>query len=144
MLRKAGIWAGRLRRMAADLRAQSGIDDLIRHEGLDRDIAEIRKLARGEIEGVVASTKLPERREPAPRLRPNLQVDAEREWPKGGADSYGALPEHSNVYAGELPGSELAKSALYTTGVREEAAAAAARTEEQVTPVPAGGAEGAS
>ena len=52
VLRKLGQWAGKLRRMAADLRAQSGIDDALRTEGLDDDIREIRKLARGELDGV--------------------------------------------------------------------------------------------
>src|SRR5512141_2759011 len=55
MLRKLGQWAGKLRRMAADLRAQSGIDDALRTEGLADDIAEIRKLARGELDGVKRS-----------------------------------------------------------------------------------------
>ena len=45
VLRKLGQWAGKLRRMAADLRAQSGIDEALRDEGLDMDIREIRKLA---------------------------------------------------------------------------------------------------
>src|SRR3954471_7421423 len=53
VLRKLGQWAGKLRRMAADLRAQSGIDDALRGEGLDDDIREIRKLARGELDNVV-------------------------------------------------------------------------------------------
>src|SRR5271170_5996368 len=53
VLRKLGQWAGKMRRLAADLRAQSGIDEALRTEGLDRDIAEIRKLTRGELDGVM-------------------------------------------------------------------------------------------
>src|SRR5580700_1242727 len=56
-LRKAGQFAGRLRQMAYEMRAKSGIDEVLRTEGIDRDIAEIRRLARGEIGGVVAAVR---------------------------------------------------------------------------------------
>ena len=52
MLRKLGQQAGKLRRMASELRAQSDIDEALRTEGLADDIAEIRKLARGELDAV--------------------------------------------------------------------------------------------
>jgi sec-independent protein translocase protein TatB len=58
MLRKAGQWAGRLRRMAIDLRAQSGIDDILRAEGISDDLREITKLARGELNDVVSSARV--------------------------------------------------------------------------------------
>ncbi|MDB4996229.1 MAG: Twin-arginine translocation protein TatB [Myxococcaceae bacterium] len=58
MLRKLGQWAGKLRRMAAEMRAQSGIDDVLKADGLGEDIAEIRKLARGEIDNVRAGATL--------------------------------------------------------------------------------------
>jgi sec-independent protein translocase protein TatB len=152
-LRKAGQLAGKLRRMAYDMREKSGIDEILRTEGIDRDIAEIRKLARGEIAGVVASV-----RSTADALRPQLPgaagggstttpnlgdgpaspyaqtqvpvsslaggtssapavtVDREREYPREGADSYGALPDTAVVYDGNLPASPLADDALYTRG----------------------------
>lgn len=40
-LRKAGQLAGQLQRMARDMRAKSGIDDVLRSEGIGSDIAEI-------------------------------------------------------------------------------------------------------
>jgi sec-independent protein translocase protein TatB len=145
-LRKAGQLAGKLRRMAYDMREKSGIDEILRTEGIDRDIAEIRKLARGEIAGVVASV-----RSTTDALRPQLPgtagaaspttpsggdmaasayaatqvpsssgpgvtVDREREYPREGADSYGALPDTAVVYDGKLPASPLADDALYTRG----------------------------
>ena len=58
MLRKLGQWSGKIRRMAGDLRAQSGIDDVLHAEGLGQDIAEIRKLARGELDSVSRSMRL--------------------------------------------------------------------------------------
>jgi sec-independent protein translocase protein TatB len=51
-LRKAGQFASRMRRLAYDMREKSGIDEVLRSEGIDLDIAEIRRLARGEIAGM--------------------------------------------------------------------------------------------
>ncbi|HSY23315.1 MAG TPA: hypothetical protein VK841_14410 [Polyangiaceae bacterium] len=51
-LRKAGQFAGQMRRMAYEMRQKSGIDDVIRSEGLDQDLAEIRRLTRGELTGL--------------------------------------------------------------------------------------------
>jgi sec-independent protein translocase protein TatB len=148
-LRKAGQLAGKLRRMAYDMREKSGIDEILRTEGIDRDIAEIRKLARGEIAGVVASVRsttdalrpqLPGAGGASPNLgdvgasayartqvpgsplaggaaaAAGLVVDREREYPREGADSYGALPDTAVVYDGNLPASPLADDALYTRG----------------------------
>ncbi len=56
-LRKAGQFAGRMRRLAMDMREKSGIDEVLRTEGIDRDIAEIRRLARGEITGMATALR---------------------------------------------------------------------------------------
>src|SRR5678816_952241 len=66
VLRKLGQWAGKLRRMAADMRAQSGIDEVLREGTLREDIAEIRRLARGELEGVRAAASLNDIAAPVP------------------------------------------------------------------------------
>ena len=156
-LRKAGQFAGKMRRLAYEMREKSGIDEVLRSEGIAGDIAEIRKLARGEIGGVMAAvrstadavrnplgtaasgsslstpsstgapgsptpagapalasayamTQLPEAREG------HLHVEREREYPREGADAYGALPDTALVYDGALPASPLAEDALYTRG----------------------------
>ncbi len=134
-LRKAGIFAGKLRRMAYDMRAKSGIDEVLRSEGIGADIAEIRRLAtfaRGELGGIMTDLRsttngigfrdvpaspyapAPAAARPpptAPALPPApipmvaagvVQIDRAREYPTAGADSYGALPEGSKVYEGEL------------------------------------------
>lgn len=127
VLRKLGQWAGKLRRMAADLRAQSGIDDAIRSEGLTDDIREIQKLARGELDGVARSTAgaltaaSPVSRsvshEPlAPEPYSDVFVDRDRETPREGPDSYGAIPDTALVYADSFPKSPLARDALYLYG----------------------------
>ena len=122
MLRRVGQWAGKLRRVAADLRAQSGIDDALRSEGLADDIAEIRKLARGELDAVRRSRSV-DRRSTAPADSPRAEpygrgddfyVVRDREYPRDGADAYGALPDNAIVYAEELPKSPLARRARST------------------------------
>ena len=131
-LRKAGQVAGRIRNLAFEMREKSGIDEVLRTEGIDRDIAEIRKLARGEIAGVVSAVRatadaarfgqLHDTRDvvaspyaqpqlPAP---PALIVNRSREYPTDGPDSYGALPETAVVYDGGLPPSALVDDAVYT------------------------------
>jgi sec-independent protein translocase protein TatB len=142
-LRKAGLFAGKIRRIAYDMREKSGIDDVLRSEGLASDIAEIRKLARGELGGVMAAVRstadamrasagtsafppalsgAPSPSLASPYAMPQLPaagalvLDREREYPREGADSYGALPDTATVHDGSLPASPLAADALYTRG----------------------------
>jgi sec-independent protein translocase protein TatB len=121
MLRKLGQYAGKLRRMASDLRAQSGIDEALRSEGLADDIAEIRKLARGELDAVqraavdISGAPGAKPEVPSPS-RDDFYVVRDREYPRDGADSYGALPDNAIVYADGLPKSKLARDPLYVLG----------------------------
>jgi len=145
-LRKAGLLAGQLRRMAYDMRAKSGIDEVLRSEGIGADIAEIRRLAtfaRGELGSIMtdlrstangvtlrdvpaspyAPTQVPSAPPAPPPVRPAVtvpaaprvlaptasEIDREREYPKAGVDTYGALPEGSKVYEGEPAPSEEAE-----------------------------------
>lgn len=143
MLRKVGRWAGKLRRMAADLRAQSGIDDALRSEGLADDLAEIRKLARGELDAVrreasvdisgvgaatasasskssssssssYSSSSSSSRRDGA--YDGDFWVVRDREYPRDGADAYNSLPDNAIVYAEGLPKSPLFRDPLYLLG----------------------------
>lgn len=123
MLKKLGRYAGQLRRMASELRAQSGIDEALRTEGLSDDIAEIRKLARGELDAVQrAAVDLTGQGAAAPTpaersaYSDDFDVVRDREYPRDGADSYGALPDNAIVYADGLPKSELARDPLYMLG----------------------------
>jgi len=140
-LRKAGQFAGQLRNWAFDMRQKSGIDEVLRVEGLDRDIAEIRKLTRGELTGIVgairsaanslavnnvpanpyAPTQYPQTQPESPMQAlppapPPIDVDREREYPREGPDSYGALPDTAVVYDGSLPPSPLSEDSLYARG----------------------------
>jgi len=132
MLKKAGQWAGKIRRMASDLRAQSGIDDALRTEGLTDDINEIRKLARGELDAVKRADDPSEALSglagaAAPSLAAysrndrdpgadDFYVVRDREYPREGSDGYNSLPDNAIVYAQGLPKSPLASDPLYVTG----------------------------
>jgi sec-independent protein translocase protein TatB len=168
-LRKGGQLAGKLRRMAFEMREKSGIDEILRTEGIDRDIAEIRSLTRGEIGGVVsavrstadavrfggvggtaaaagalaranapatatapATTVLAQPAQPlAPELFPTVPAAPAPagpmlgEYPREGADAYGALPDDAAVYGGEFPASPLAEDPLYARGDDDTAAPSA-------------------
>lgn len=87
MMRTAGEWVGRLRRMTSDMRAQTGIDDILREEGID-GVRELRTLLRGErvlgakqnarAYGYEAYSETP---------------DPAVEFPTEGPDALGALPD---------------------------------------------------
>jgi hypothetical protein len=53
-----------------------------------------------------------------PTARPSgrAEIDREREYPRDGADAYGALPETAQVYEGALATSPLADDPLYARG----------------------------
>jgi sec-independent protein translocase protein TatB len=79
LLRNAGHIIGRVRRMAMDLRAESGIDDILEAEGIRSEIDNFRRLAAGQIS--------------LDDLSPNVVPEREREYPRTGCDAYGALSE---------------------------------------------------
>lgn len=131
VLRKLGQWSGKIRRMAGDLRAQSGIDDVLRSEGLGQDIAEIRKLARGELDAVSRDMRLDDAGTsaggrgnsggndasgyPDPTLD-DRYVAEEREHPQVGPDGFDAMPDTSFVYGASFPKSKYDRDPLYRTG----------------------------
>jgi sec-independent protein translocase protein TatB len=126
VLRKAGQLAGRLRRMASDIRSQSGIDDVLRHEGIADDLNEIRRLARGEIDAVARTARIDLNgvATAAPAPAPDdpyapgggVAIARERECPREGPDAYGALADTAVVYAAGLIDSPLARDPLYFLG----------------------------
>ena len=113
MLKKAGQWAGKARRFAANLRAESGIDDVLREGSLGDDIREIRALARGQIDSVSRGVTLDDQKA---HEREVLTLEdtllREREYPQDGVDSYGALPDTAVLYD-DLPLSKYASDPVY-------------------------------
>ena len=96
MMRTLGRWIGRFRRMTTEMRAQSGIDDVLRQEGLSGGLSELRSIVRGEVGQLGRS---PLHRHPATRVsQPDpyadlFEPDLSREYPLEGPDAYDALAE---------------------------------------------------
>jgi sec-independent protein translocase protein TatB len=88
MLRSIGEWLGKLRRLTTEVRAQTGIDEILRSEGIDGGLNELRSIMRGDFSA-------PPRARPRPVEDPyrDVQTDVWREYPVEGPDSYGALPD---------------------------------------------------
>lgn len=87
MLRTMGEWVGRLRRMTSEMRVQTGIDDILREEGID-GVGELRSLLRGEIRA--AKHRSHPLHDPYAEAQP---PDTTLEYPLEGADAGGALPD---------------------------------------------------
>ena len=87
MLRDLGNWIRKLKKMTTDVRAQTGIDDILRAEGLSGGLNELRSLMRG----APAAPAAPYYR---PHDDPNpIEIDVSREYPPEGADAKGAIPD---------------------------------------------------
>jgi sec-independent protein translocase protein TatB len=106
VLRTLGLWIRKARTMVYDMRAQSGIDDLLRAEGLHGGMSELRSLMRGAHSGPAyvppetppettpaaasSSPAAPYYREP---MYGCVDIDPTKEYPPEGPDAYGALPD---------------------------------------------------
>ena len=87
MLRTMGQWVAKLRRLTTEVRHQSGIDDVLRAEGFEGGLNELRSMMRG---GVQVPSHSPPVRAP---VADTFVSDRSREYPTEGPDAYGALPE---------------------------------------------------
>jgi sec-independent protein translocase protein TatB len=115
-LRKAGQLAGKVRRMATDVRTQSGIDEVLREGSLHEDIAEIRKLAQADFLAPVAHARLNDAGSYGSDASMDIPIVREREYPREGADGYGAMPDTAVLYAQQSKPSALASDPLYMLG----------------------------
>lgn len=92
MLRSLGEWIAKLRRITTEVRAQTGIDDILRAEGLNGGLSELRTLMRGDFmrRPVDPPAYQPPAQDP---YREFIDIDTTREFPPEGVDACGALPE---------------------------------------------------
>ncbi len=96
MLRTMGQWVAKLRRLTTEVRHQSGIDEVLRAEGFDGGLNELRSMMRGG----GGPSHYPPPRAPVTEL---FVPDRSREYPTEGADAYGALPEDLLTPSPPLP-----------------------------------------
>lgn len=140
MLKTMGQWARKLRQMTMDVRQQTGIDEMLRAEGIQ--LSELRTLMRGYHGGFPGPAAAPA---PAPAATApvtstsryedpyqSLEPDPTREYPLEGADAYGALPDDllepaASTEVAVAPGAPAPKEpeAAAEPVVRSEPAAAA-------------------
>jgi len=113
MLRTLGQWTGKLRRMTIEMRAKTGIDEILREEGID-GVAELRSLLRGEIAAARQSLQRPL----IDPYQDDTPVELANEYPREGVDTMGAIPEdlvvHSRAAKAEA---ETAEQAAVPTAV---------------------------
>lgn len=145
LMRTAGRWVSKLRRMSTELRSQSGIDDLIRQEGLEKEIQELRALSRVNVIDTLVSTATgpavaraaarpaPRPQENRPAQLPGTEPFRDREYPMLGCDDYDALADDVMPYP---PPDEPDTAAAEATTATATAAAATA-TVPATTPAPA-------
>ena len=106
VLRTLGQWIRKARSMVYDMRAQSGIDDLLRAEGLHGGMSELRSLMRGGPAPAYIPPSAPEATPSEPASAPSpspyyyhepvfgcVDIDPTKEYPPEGPDAYGALPD---------------------------------------------------
>jgi sec-independent protein translocase protein TatB len=94
MLHTLGQWLRKVRNLTSEVRSQTGIDELLRSEGLHGGLNELRGLLRGgHANPFEPPQSAPVVRIPIEDPYANLDIDVSREYPLEGADSYGALPD---------------------------------------------------
>ena len=91
MLRTLGEWARRLRRITTEVRAQTGIDEILRQEGIDGGLNELRGMLRGDL-GSIGRDQRPPVQSPDP-YRDVIEIDSSREYPPEGVDACEALAD---------------------------------------------------
>lgn len=96
MLGNLGRFLGKLRNMTTEVRKQTGIDEILRQEGIQGGLAELRGIVRGDLSALhrpmVPTTPLAADAVVDHYGEP-LEFDRLREYPTEGPDAYGAIPE---------------------------------------------------
>lgn len=95
LFRTLGQWIAQLRRLTTEVRAQSGIDEILKAEGLNGGLTELRGLMRSDLRrSTVALGDAIEVVPPGPNPYLNsFEYDVARERPVEGPDSYDAIAE---------------------------------------------------
>ena len=147
MLKTLGQWLRKLRNMTNDVRSQTGIDELLRSEGLHGGLNELRGLLRGNHAAPIEAPQPA----PAPAYVPppevaiddpyaNIEIDASREYPQEGADSYGALPDDlldDESYVGTTDAAEATEAATAATDSGKPTEATDAKATDAAEAAPA-------
>ena len=156
MLHSLGQFIRKMRNMTNDVRNQTGIDQLLRAEGLHGGLNELRGLLRVNhglsFDSPFTPTAPTTPSEPTALAEPNMlaptgtasipiddpyahiDIDSSREYPPEGADAYGALPDDLLPYEPSAPAktTDLAAPEA-TTGVSPETSTEASEATPDAT-----------
>jgi sec-independent protein translocase protein TatB len=94
MLKNLAQWIRKLRKMTIEVRQQTGIDEMLRAEGLHGGLNELRGLMRGGggLGSLATATAPAPYRAPEDPYR-HIDIDVAREYPPEGPDVKDALPD---------------------------------------------------
>ena len=95
LFRSIGQWINQLRRLTTEVRAQSGIDEILRAEGLQGGLSELRGIMRSDLRRSAvqmdyAASPVDDRHNP---YVSSFEYDDARERPVEGPDSYEAIAD---------------------------------------------------
>ncbi|MBX3181812.1 MAG: Sec-independent protein translocase protein TatB [Polyangiaceae bacterium] len=93
MMRTVGEWVGKARSLTTQVRQQTGIDEILRQEGIDGGLSELRGLLRGDLGGGARHRPSSSTSRADDPYQESIEYDRSREYPLEGADAYGALPD---------------------------------------------------
>lgn len=126
LLRDLAKWIRKLRRMTVEVRQQTGIDEMLRAEGLHGGLNELRSLMRGGGLAIPAPPAAPRILSPPEDPYSHLDMDVSREYPPEGPDSKGALPDDltadddvPSAAAAPAPAAALPPTAAASNGVSD-------------------------
>ena len=88
LFRSLGQWIAQIRRLTTEVRAQSGIDEILRAEGLHGGLTELRGILRTEHHAPIDTTP-----HQTSQYSQYFGYDISRECPVEGPDSYDAIAE---------------------------------------------------
>lgn len=111
ILGQLGRWVAKIRRMTTEVRRQTGIDEILREEGIAGGINELRTMMRGELSslqryasGTSTLVQEPPRSDAVvDAYGESIAYDKLREQPLEGVDAYGAIPEDLLAAAAPVP-----------------------------------------
>lgn len=109
VMHKLGTWINQARRLITDVQEKTGIDDVLRREGIPGGLAELRSLVRGDLNAIARYAE--ERVEPTVPSRSPYRDEAEptvdrlREYPVEGADLGDVLPDDLAELRADIPAS---------------------------------------
>jgi len=91
-----GKWIARLRRVTTEMRRQTGIDEILRQEGISGGIAELRSMLRPDLNVGRIGLGTPSGSGANSAVNTHgeaVAFDRYREYPTEGPDSYGTIAE---------------------------------------------------